>query len=112
VKLKSITFKPSAALEFSEAEIDLMARCAAVHYDGHCKDTLKPGGVIATIKSMNETCPGRPHHLKWREIDTLAKVLEVGQYIRDGAVALSLNVALRQVLTQLNDTTPEPKTYE
>lgn len=116
MKLKRISFKPHASLELSEAEVTLLAKCAAVHYDGVCKDTIQPGGIIFGIQNWSKTCPGRPHDLKWREIDTLAKVLEVGTYAfgadaHEGREAMALNVALRQVLHQLNDETPEPKTY-
>jgi hypothetical protein len=111
MKLKRIAFKPTASLEFSSEEIDLLVRCAAVHYDGVCKDTVKPGGIISGIRNWNETCPGRPHDLKWREIDTLAKVLEVGSYINEGPTAFHLSMALRKVMTQLNDETPDAKEF-
>ncbi len=96
-----------------------MLACSTHHYDSVCARyalewdewTRKPGLIYGMINAMKGGFGGS-HTLTFCELDTLAKILEVGQYFPErekGSQAFSLNFAIRAVLRELNESGVEPK---
>jgi hypothetical protein len=117
------SFTPIAEIEFCKAEIDLMIECSIKHYDAACRQAGAEGGFLygmknrySLIQSIIEEVPtGSPqictHRLKPGQLDTLTKIVEVGQYLPEQEKkihASCLGYALRMVLISLNDNVPAP----
>lgn len=109
MKLTEISFKPIAHVAVSREEIDLLCECSAGHYDGVCKDASRSGGFLFGMRNYSEHAPEALHSLTWREIDTLAKIVEAGQYFAEGKakIAFGLGLEMRRILIALNDAMPE-----
>ena len=92
MNLQQIHFEPVAVARFTEEDATVLKRCASTHYDGHCKAAGEPGGTIYGIGNATADSDG-VRSLKWGEIDTLCKVLEVpppGIETKAAALFLSL----------------------
>ena len=95
-------FVPRAVLKFTKEEVDLMMKCSARHYDGHCKAVGRVGGFLYGIYNRYSWSddPEPEITLTFREIDTLAKVVEP---VLPGSTAeVKLYWALITVLRHLN----------
>jgi hypothetical protein len=66
-----IIYEPQIELRFSQAEIDLLRECAEHHYDGTCQAAARQGGLLYGCN------PEAPNLLKFREVDLLAKIVEM-----------------------------------
>jgi hypothetical protein len=108
MKLTEISFRPRANVEFSPEEVSVLMKCSHHHYDGRCQDASLHGGFLYGIS--NSLNAGKADAvLDWDEIDTLAKIVEVGQYLKDAEeqkLAFFLNLQLRKTLHALNDSSP------
>lgn len=118
MKHLSIRYSASAVITVTAEDLRLLKVCCKNHYDDACRSLAKyrdengrPGrvaGMFNAVANCGESCD---HELTWREIDTMAKALEVGQYLpnaEDAARCLILNIALRQVLNSLNQHAKDP----
>jgi hypothetical protein len=70
MKIISRRNDPKFVLEFTPREIELLARCAALHYDRTCRLLGEPGGIVYGLRNHPSQELGR------REVDLLCKVLE------------------------------------
>ncbi len=109
MKLGSISFKPIAHVSFDLLEIEFLMKCSEIHYDSVCIHAGKNGGFLYGIKNMH--CFSIKNSLTFREIDTLAKISEVGFNLhgRDGALAMDINSSLLKILRTLNQEIPDEK---
>ena len=109
MKLAEISFKPIAHVTFTSAEIRLMCECSRCHYDGVCKDASKVGGFLYGMSNAEENAPGHSHSLTWRQLDTLAKILELGSMLEleKAKTAFGLNLEIRRTFHTLSESTPE-----
>lgn len=77
-------FPVEAEVFLTVAEVEILMKCSAGHYDGVCQQAGKPGGFIYGFHNQAMYFPGDKAEisvkLSWRELDLLAKVLEIGQY--------------------------------
>ena len=110
-----VKFTPTAILTFTLEELEVLLECCEKHYDYVCRSLAAkaadtPDGRNGKVRGMlNATTvvgENYSHELTWREIDTMVKSLEVGQYLPDverGKAAFGLGLELRKVLHTLND---------
>lgn len=107
MQMTHIRYKSTAMLVFSLEEIDVMLDCSAHHYDGLCKDASRPpSGWLYRLRQQEVVEPGLAHELDWRQIDTLAKIVEVAPHLRDvkkNELGLGLSISLRRVLVSMNE---------
>jgi len=111
MKLRQIVFTASSEIVFTKEEIDLCIDCAIHHYDGVCKAAAKPEtGMLQRMRRFQENAPDLEQRLSWRELDTIAKILEVGHYlgIEQGQAAFGLTLAIRKTLNDMADLLPTP----
>jgi len=112
MRLSSIAFKPKGYIQFSPEEIALLLECSEKHYDSVCKEAGRVGGFLYGLKNwMENVKESTAHDLTFREIDTLAKISEIGHYFQDPAkkeLAYKLNAGFSRILRQLNQATPAP----
>lgn len=94
-------------MRFTREEVDLLMKLSAMHYDGHCQQVGQEGGFLF---GLNNTIDWESEcALKFREIDTLCKILEIAHYgPRDKQnhfqeVAMRLTQELRDCLHRLNN---------
>lgn len=115
-----ITQTPRARVQFTLGEAELLLKCSKHHYDGVCKMASsngsepgrngKPGlvqGIVNAIKNVGEECE---HDLSFHDLDTMAKILEVGNYVLKDAApkALALRYSISNVIASLNKHYIEP----
>lgn len=135
MKLQFLHFVPKADVCFTEDEYDLMLACSEGHYDGVCRDAgcesvLYENGRPGFLRSASwasHSTGGAPVAFTFRQLDTLAKILEVGRYLdltpipplgivkpftSRAEMATSLGFAIRQTLKTLNECTPPRRTFE
>ena len=97
---------PEAILVFTKEEVALMVECSRLHYDGKCKDAGRVGGFLYGINNViafvDSERPGEDprHHLTFRQVDTLAKIVEPFVLLHEKQV--HLHGALLGVLRDLN----------
>lgn len=87
----------------TEEEVKLLVDLSAKHYDGHCRSVSESGGFLNGMRNSQAFSPVLPHTLKFREIDTLCKILEAPTH--DGAtqkVADALAHRLHACLKAIN----------
>jgi hypothetical protein len=108
MKLTEISFKPIAHIKVTAEEIALMCECADKHYDG--KDATRQGNILCTMRNCEANVPGYAHSLTFRELDLLAKILEVGPMDK-AKIAFGLSLEIRNVLIALNDATPSAQKF-
>lgn len=113
MKFHHIHYKPVAYIGFTLAECAIMLACAQAHYDHVCKSAAverdrdgRPGLCCALLNYTKNTEENHPYPLTFRDIDTLAKILEVGRYaLRDtneAVAAWTLGAKLSGALHLLN----------
>lgn len=115
---KAIRYTPKAVVVFSRSELRLMLKASAAHYDGVCKDASaerlsyegnRPGFLRGMYNYAMNTPPSRKaeQELTFRELDTLAKILEQGHFHVDtdtGRSRLSrLRDGISKALRSLNE---------
>ena len=115
MRLSYISFQPTIDVILTEEEIQVCIQCAKNHYDARCKATVgtkeKPGLLdrmltIASNSSLIDT-----QRLTWSEVDTLAKVVEVGLHLPDREVAkkaYGLGMAFHRALNEMRGALPQP----
>lgn len=66
------------AVPLSFLEIESLMRLSAVHYDGHCRSVGQLGGFLYGLHNQASLTWDQqaPPVLRFREIDTLCKILE------------------------------------
>ncbi len=98
----STHYFPVFFLHFTTEEIAVLTACACRHYDAVCKDTLSATGILTRINLHHQNFPEEPHKLDWRQLDTLAKVVEIGAYFSDSEqckIAFGLGLEFKKLLT-------------
>lgn len=83
MKLSAIEFRPHGRFTFSLEEVKLAMECSAKHYDSRCKMAGEQGGFIYGMNNRAEFNAADEHTLTVDQIDTLSKVMEVGEYLPD-----------------------------
>jgi hypothetical protein len=117
MKLDSIFFTPKAEVSFTSAEYELMLECSAVHYDGVCKDVGKEklfngeAGMLWRAHRIHINTGHQSVTFTFRELDTLAKILEMGHclpdYMSRSLLIGQLQATLSKTLQALNESTPK-----
>lgn len=103
MNLKEISFEPRAEVEFSACDVNLLMEWSRAHYDGVCKDVGKRGGFLYGLTFAG---PDYRIRLKFREIDTLRKICEVGT-IAGNPLSISMSHELLQIMKKMNDSSPD-----
>lgn len=115
----SIAYTPRAVVVFYAYEVALLMTCSKNHYDGTCKDASSPSlshrggmpGFLCGMRNcMRNTALGAryDHTLAFRELDTLAKILEQAhlyprwQNRRDLSRISKLNRYVRDAMMAIN----------
>lgn len=115
-----ITQTPRARVQFTLGEAELLLKCSKHHYDGVCKmassnwklrscSHSSPTFLMAlTIPCTSPGLPLRPG--SEHDLDTMAKILEVGNYVLKDAApkALALRYSISNVIASLNKHYIEP----
>jgi len=112
--LKHLTVRlhPSAEVHFDAEEIAILIECSAMHYDAACRlagegrsEGAAINGILKIFEARIQFEPTCTHNLEFRELDTLAKILEVGQYLEKEKFnrSVQLGVAIQQTLMRLNN---------
>ena len=98
----------SAEIRMTLAEVEFLQELAAQHYDYRCKSVGLRGGFLYGMRNHaefgGESCD--LHFLKFREIDTLCKILEPtpGEFPRSGKTQRAeLFNRLHKVLGAINE---------
>lgn len=101
-------YEISAEIRLTLAEVEFLQGLAAQHYDHHCKSVGLQGGFLYGMRNHaefgGENCD--LHFLKFRDIDTLCKILEPtpGESPRSGKTLRSeLFNRLHRVLGAINE---------
>lgn len=114
---KAIRYTPSAVLKFSLIELKLMIKCSELHYDGVCREASaerishlgnRPGFLRGMYNCRKNAGARWEHVLTFRELDTLAKILEQGHLVIDNAGVdrlVALQFGIRKALRAINDHT-------
>jgi len=112
----AIHYTPSAYVTFTRADVEFMLVCAETHYDAECREAGKgmvphdgnrPGflrGISNCIATVGEHYQ---HRLTFRQIDTLAKIIEVPP--PRAKVPMKLAGELHAALCALNENAIEDK---
>jgi len=102
--LHAIQIRPLAEVSFTAEEADVMVQCSGAHYDALCREASEPGHYLCYIKLSPDRC----HTLTCDQIDTLAKICEVGHYLspEKAVTARNLNHKLCFLLRSFNDQIP------
>lgn len=92
-----------------------MLKASANHYSRFCRDASaerlsyegnRPG-FLRAMANCEKNWPGYVHDLTFRELDTLAKILEQGHYCATTRTAIDrltkLRTGITRTLTSLND---------
>lgn len=109
MKHVATTFTPSAYVTFTDEEVELLIKCATNHYDGVCKDAAKeePMGMLIRIRNCANTAGfNYEHRLSFRDLDTMAKILEISGYFRPKVsekLWMDLQTQIKAALLSLND---------
>jgi len=107
MKLTAIVFKAECQMRLTKEEVDLLMKLSAMHYDAHCRAVSQEGGFLFGLRNSVEF-KSEPT-LKFREIDTLCKILEIAHYSpKDKSnnfqeMAMRLTEELRDCLHRLNN---------
>lgn len=135
MKLDSIFFTPKAEVSFTGEEYELMLACSAIHYDSVCKragmaiQSDKSAGFLWRSHKVHVNTGHQPVTFTFHELNTLAKILEVGIMLpsppivvregakledmkldatpSNGARAMELLVWLRRVMIAMSDSQPK-----
>lgn len=115
----AVTFRPIATLSFNDDEIDILLRCSEAHYDADCRAAGKVGGFLYGIRNLREShdtiqreqlergeiqfATDATHDLTFREVDTLAKISQIGSSLFTDERPTKLHFQLRRVLKRLNE---------
>lgn len=119
MKLSSISFKPVAHITLSDEELRVICECSAAHYDAVCKSVGEEGGFLfgmvnwqANTAAENAERQPVTHSLSWRELDTIAKIVEVGRYLGDekGKLAFGIGLEIKRIFAALEEHTPKEVT--
>lgn len=116
MKLAAITYKPSALVTFTKAEVEFMLTCSQTHYDFECRqasseliphDRNRKGFLIGIRNCIESTSEEYEHRLTFRQIDTLAKIIEMPPH--GAKEPAGLGSALHSALRTLNANAIEDK---
>jgi hypothetical protein len=119
---KAIRYTPRAVVVFSLGELRLMLKASEKHYDAVCREASservshegnRPGFLRGMYNCRKNAGPKWEHVLTFRELDTLAKILEQAHFLVDtdtGRTRLrSLRDGISKALTSLNDNALDDK---
>lgn len=106
MNLVEISFTPKAHIIFTQDEIEHLCKCSAAHYDSACKAASQVGGFLYGMSNHFSFSPDSPYALAWRELDTLAKILEVEPFVFTRPS--SLRWLISQTLSTMQEVTPKP----
>ncbi len=101
MKLESISYTPKANVKFTQEEANLLVALSQVHYDGVCRDAGLPGGFLFGVGNYPQAS------LTFRQVDTIAKILEVLPPWSDKDLACCLRLAVVGALNLMQETVPE-----
>lgn len=120
MKSLRITYTPSLVVKFTEQELELMMECSRRHYDMVCQWASReriesggnrPGFLRAMLNHFINTEGKAEHTLTFRELDTLAKILEISRYLSKeaGIAGMELGFILKGAMDALNNSVMEDK---
>lgn len=89
--MTKFVYKVLAEVQFTREELEILLVLSKHHYDGHCRSVSEVGGFLYGIKNGFKFAPEIPHHLKFREIDTLCKILEMSDTLSPIQSLLEMN---------------------
>lgn len=113
--MKRIRFlnKPSALVVFTRQDVEILNLLSSTHYDGHCQSFSKPGRLIHRLKNRLKWSehPDNLHPepgtgeiaLTFRDVDTLAKIVENPHPRADRGIQTALMLGLGQTLAALSN---------
>ncbi len=99
----AVEYEPVAVVTFTPEEVELIETLAARHYDAECRAAVAPGGFLYRC-GMFRDCV-----LSFRQVDTLAKTLEMSPLVV--GPLWDLRVGTRRVLREMR-TAPPNKTID
>jgi len=117
MKTSKLHLTPSAEIEFTDRELELLAKSAEHHYDWVCQTTVSKAGDgrvngLLTVMLMKAAAHREngwtsvpSHFLRFREVDTLCKVAENLLCHRDEKDRITvgmINFALHGVMRIMN----------
>lgn len=111
MKNSRIFFEPQADIAFTSQELAVLRLCSEAHYDAVCKEASGPEGVITRTRNhhlnVGWTTPRRG--FRFRDLDTLAKVVEVASHldISKQKIAFGLGLSLKRVMHEMDEATPD-----
>lgn len=80
MKVDGYKYDVSVMVTFAPDEVKAMTRLSQEHCDGLCKSASKPGGSLYGLMNHAVWCEASTavtaYPLSWRDVDTLAKILE------------------------------------
>ena len=105
----SFTYTPRLVTTFTKKEVEIMMLCSKHHYDVVCRmasSQLVQGkiGFLRGIKNTLDNC-GEEHEvtLDFRELDTLAKILEVSSMMNSFSLIDSNNEIVRNLRKMIHN---------
>jgi len=110
MKLSVITFTPKAIITISSEEIELLIECSRLHYDAVCRSASNDQNFLRSLQNAEENAHGHGHTLTFRELDTLAKISEIGNYLggEKGQKCFGIQLQLHRVMNEMRAATPSP----
>ena len=121
VEKEPFRYQISVYVSFTAEDLRLVKTCSELHYDNTCKTFFKPGNKGNGLRNrfwskdydhvdpFDETCPadqtcGDLTSCTFRDLDTMAKILESYRYLEpeEGAKAMMLGGRIRQILEAIN----------
>lgn len=110
MKLTAIEFEPHGRFTFALEDVKLAMECSAKHYDSFCRQAGEKGGFIYGMNNRAVFDASDEHTLAVHQIDTLAKVMEVGQFLPDsakGQAAYEMSLFLRRSIHEMAQRRPK-----
>jgi len=108
-----IYFEPVGQFRFEPDEIELMIECSQMHYDHKCqmagRESSEGLGLLVGLRNYHRNTADSFYKLRWRDLDLMAKILEVGQYAGEekGKASFGLMLVLKRAMHALDQSTPE-----
>jgi hypothetical protein len=93
MKIDSVQMTATLWVAISQENMDAIWDCAENHYDSTVQKMTRPGGVLFGIRNQLGESKSTQAHLNFRDLDTMAKALEMSHYsakaeTRDSGVKL------------------------
>lgn len=90
----TISARTQFSVPLTEQHLQDLFRCAEHHYDARCRQYGREGGLVQVwlrrYKFTSELPEFKPEDFvvvcSWQDLDTCAKILEVGRYDADAGV--------------------------